>query len=162
MKTTNKVIKECIICGNEFEDKTRPKNKKTCSRKCGDEARKARQREEYRKENPPKPNQRQLYYYDHYEYAFWLDQDIGRNQMWKEAVPYDPNKIESISIAREMEEYHGGRKSRQEAMSYDGDEKGSRGVNVRFVESNREPSEVTSYKMTPAELKEYLASKKSR
>ena len=160
MKTTNKVIKECIICGNGFEDKTKPKNKKTCSRKCADEARKARQREEYRKENPPKPNQRQLYYYDHYEYAFWLDQDIGRNQMWKEAVPYDPDKIESISIAREMEEYHGGRKRGQEAINYDGDEGGNHGVSVRFVESDREPSEATTYQMTPEELKEYLANKK--
>lgn len=160
MKTTNKVIKECIVCGETFEDKTRPKNKKTCSRKCADEARKARQREEYRKENPPKPNQRQLYYYDHYEYAFWLDDRIRRNQMWKESVPYDPEKIESIASAREMYEYHGGRKKGTEKIDYNGDEKGSHGVRVQFVEHNREPSEVVSYKMTPQELKEYLSRKK--
>lgn len=163
MTTTNKVFKDCIVCGETFEDKTRPKNKKTCNRKCADEARKARQREEYRKENPPKPNQRQLYYYDHHEYAFWnTDDKTVRNQFWKGDVPYSTDKIEQISAAKQLYEYHGGRKRRHETIDYDGDEKSSHGVRVRFAEQKeaQKPGEVISYTLSPEELKEYQESRK--
>ena len=160
MTTTNKRIKKCNYCGDTFIDNTRPINKKTCSKECADEVRKARQRKDYRKENPRQPNQRELYYHDQHEYPFWSNDEVARNQMWKEAAPYAPEKIESIAIAREMYEYNGGRKRRQEALSYDGDEMGSHGVSVQFVKHMREPSEVTTYKMTPEELAEYLKNKK--
>lgn len=159
MSSTKERIKQCVHCGKTFEDNTRPRNKKTCSKECARLNKNARERKEYREENPPKPNQRQLYYYNHYEYSFWLKEEIARNQMWKEAVPHDPNKIQSIISARELLEYHGGRKRRQEAVPFNGDEKGSHGVSVKFVESDREPSEVTTYKMTPKELEEYLSKK---
>jgi len=166
MTTTNKVIKECIICRKSFEDRTRPKNKKTCSRKCADEARKARQREDYRKKNPPKPNQRQLYYYDHYEYSFWVgdgkegDQErIANNQTWKHVVPYDTDKVEQISAAIQSYDLMGGRKKQTGVIDYNGDEKGNTKTTVHFVEHNREPGEVVEYKMTPEELEEYRKSR---
>lgn len=151
-KSQEKLIKDCVVCGELFEDKTRPKNKKTCSRKCADEARKARQRVEYRIENPRKPNQREIYYLDHLEYPFWADERIARNQFWKEAVPYSPEKIEQISGAREKYDYHGGRVTNGASDSHK--------VSVQFVESDREPSEVTSYQMTPEKLADYLANKR--
>jgi len=159
----NGVMKECIICGESFEDKTKPKNKKTCSRKCGDEARKARQRKEYREANPPKPNQKQLYYYDHYEYAFWnTDEKVMRNNFWKEDMPYSPDKIETIATAREMYDYIGGRRRRRETIDYNGDEKADHKVNVRFVESNREPSEVKTWRLSPEEIRERKERRKNR
>lgn len=159
MESVTGVIKNCVICGEEFEDNTRPKNKKACSKKCADDARKKRQRAEYRIDNPRKPTQREIYYHDHLEYPFWSDGRIGRNQMWKEATPYSPDKVERINAARELYEYHGGRVRSQEVINYDGDEKGVHGVSVRFVEHNREPGEVVTYQMTPKELEEYLSSK---
>lgn len=152
MKTTDKRIKECIVCGEVFRDNTRPGNKKTCSRECSYEAKKARQRKQYRIENPKKPTQREIYYYDHLEYPFWLDEQIGDNQAWKIAVPHSPEKIEYIIGARQIEELHGGRKRRQETI----DEVGSSKTQVRFVPHNREPGEVIEYTMTPEELSEYL------
>lgn len=162
MSTTIKVIKKCIVCGEAFEDITRPKNKKTCSRKCADEARKVRQRKQYRIENPKKPTQREVYYLNHLEYPFWSDERIGRNQFWNENVPYDNEKIEQISRARRLYEYYGGRKRRQESIEYDGDEKGFRGVSVQFTEQKetQKASEVTTYTLTPEELKKYRESKK--
>jgi len=160
MGKTNERIKECIVCGDEFEDRTRPGNKKSCSRKCADEARKARQRKQYRNENPPQPNQRQRYYADHFIYSFWVDNRIGRNQMWKEAAPYSPDKIDNIINARELYERIGGRKRHSETIDYDGDEGGNHGVNVQFVEHKREPSEVVTYQMSDEELAEYIAKKK--
>lgn len=157
----DKRIKQCDICGGTFEDNTRPNNKKTCSKECADEARKARQRRQYRIDNPKKPTQRDIYYHDYLEYPFWSDHIIGRNQMWKESVPYDSEKIESISAARKLYEYHGGRKRRQETIQYDGDEGAdSHKISVRFVEYNREPSEVVTYQMSPEELTEYLSKKR--
>lgn len=163
MTITNKRIKNCEVCGELFEDKTRPGNKLTCSRKCGDERRKARQRQQYRIDNPKKPTQRDVYYYDHLEYPFWLDDRIGDNQSWKVAVPYSTEKIEQIASAKELYDYHGGRIGRRADVSYDGDEKGSHKVSVNFGKPvDREPSEVTSYTMTPEELAEYLAKRKQK
>ncbi|MEI3606908.1 hypothetical protein SPD48_14485 [Pseudogracilibacillus sp. SE30717A] len=160
MKTTDKRIKECTYCEETFRDNTRPNNKKTCSSRCANEVKKVRQRKEYRIDNPKKPTQREIYYYDHLEYPFWLDERIGDNQEWKIAVPHRPNKVDYIIGVRQVEELNGGRKRRQETLTYNGDEVGSSRTQVHFVEHNREPGEVTSYKMTPEELKEYLASKK--
>lgn len=163
MKTNDKRIKECIVCGETFYDNTRPNNKKSCSPECADEARKLRQRIQYRIENPKKPTQREIYYYDHLEYPFWLDEKIGNNQEWGIAVPYSPEKIEYIIGVREIEELHGGRKRRQETIIYDGDEVGSSKTQVRFADhDDKKPSEVVSYTMTPEELAEYLASRKQR
>lgn len=156
MKSTNDRIKKCLVCEEIFVDKTRPGNKVTCSRKCGDIRRKERQREKYRKENPPKPTQRDLYYYDHYEYPFWLDDRISNNQAWKVAVPHED--VASIIAAKEIYEYHGGRVRRKERIDYNGDEQGSHGVDVKFGKGrkeDREPSEVVTYTLTPEELAEY-------
>lgn len=161
MGKTNKRLKQCTVCNGEFKDNTRPNNKKTCSKECGNVAKNDKRRVEYRQENPYKPNQREEFYYSHYEYSFWVDNEIGRNQSWKEDVPYSPDKIESIASAKEIYEYHGGRKRRQEVVEYDGDEQGNHGVRVKFAESDQVPSEVTSYTMSPEELKAYLDEKKS-
>lgn len=160
MKVIDNRIKECLHCGNIFEDNTKPGNKKTCSSECAKLVKNEKQRKEYRQHNPPKLNQRQLYYYDHYNYTFWLDEHIGRNQMWKEAVPYSLDKIENIANAQQMTEHYVGKKRSQEAIEYNGDETGSHGVTVEFVEHNREPSEVISYKMTSEEFAEYIEGKK--
>lgn len=159
MKTINERIKKCLVCEELFEDNTRPGNKVTCSRKCGDIRRKEKQRMEYREENPPKPNQRDLHYYDHYEYSFWLDDRIANNQAWKIAKPYATNKIEGIISGMQMREYYGGRRRHQERIDYDGDETGLHGVkDVNFGKGrkeDKEPSEVVSYTLTPEELAEY-------
>lgn len=145
---TTKRIKECIVCGEIFRDNTRPGNKKTCSPECADEARKARQRKQYRVNNPKKPNQREIYYYDHLEYPFWLDEKIGDNWAWKIAIPYDPQKIEFIIGVKQIQEFHGGRKRGQATIDK---------TQVRFAEhDDKKPSEVIEYKMTPEELAEYL------
>lgn len=158
-----KRIKECIVCGGTFRDNTRPGNKKTCSPECADEARKARQREEYRKKNPPKPTQRQLYYYDHYEYAFWLDERISNNQTWKNTVPYSTSKVEQISVAKQRYDLMGGRKKQTGTIDYNGDEKGNTKTTVHFVEhDDKKPSKVITYKLTPEELAEYLANRKQK
>lgn len=156
---TNGVFKDCEVCGERFEDNTRPKNKKTCSRKCGDEARKARQRKEYRKENPPKLNQRQLYYYNHYEYAFWnTEERIADNQTWKHTVPYSTDKVEKIQAAQQRYDLIGGRKKNTGAIDYNGDEKGVTGVSVQFVEhDDKKASEVTTYQLPAEELAERRA-----
>lgn len=163
-KKVKKVYKECIVCRVIFEDNTKPKNKKTCSRECAEEARKARQRKEYKVKNPPKPNQRQLYYYDHYEYAFWnTEERIANNQTWKHTVPYDTTKVEQISAAKQRYDLIGGRKKQTGVIDYNGDEKGNTKTTVHFVEhKHKEPGEVVSYTMTPEELAEYLASRKQR
>ena len=153
MKTTDKRIKECIVCGEVFRDNTRPGNKKTCSRECSYEAKKARQRKQYRINNPKKPTQREIYYYDHLEYPFWLDEKIGDNQAWKIAIPYDPQKIEFIIGVKQIEELHGGRKRGQATI----DEVGSGKTQVRFANhDDKKPGEVIEYKMSPEELSEYL------
>ena len=153
MKTDDKRIKECIVCGEVFRDNTRPNNKKACSPECADEARKARQRKQYRIENPKKPTQREIYYYEHLEYPFWLDEQIGNHQEWGICIPYSPEKVDYIIGARQVDSLMGGKQSKQ----YNGgDDLGGHKVSVKFVEHNREPGEVITYTLTPKELSEYL------
>lgn len=160
-KKVKKVYKECIVCKVIFEDNTKPKNKKTCSRECAEEARKARQREEYREKNPPKPNQRQLYYYDHYEYPFWnTEERIANNQFYKHETVRSNESLEYIQGAIERYEQIGGRKRHAEyEADYEGGE-GSRSFIVHFVDhDDKKPGEVIEYTMTPEELQKYRESR---
>src|SRR5699024_2790996 len=142
-----------------FEDRTKPKNKKTCSKGCAKQAKNKHQRIKYREENPPKPNQRQLYYYNHYEYAFWnTEERIADNQTWKHTVPYSTDKVEQIQAAQQRYNLIGGRKKNTGAIDYNGDEKGVAGVSVQFVEhDDKKASEVTTYYLSAEELAERRA-----
>jgi len=160
MPTTaeDKRNKVCEICNEAYRDNTRPNNKKTCSVECGMLRKNGKQRVQYREENPYQPNQREEFYYDHHEYSFWLDNRIGRNQMWKTDIPYSPDKIQAMQTAGEMEEYMGGRKRRSEIISYNGDEKGASGVSVRFAEhEHKKAGEVTVTKISREEMEEYFS-----
>src|SRR5699024_5113705 len=160
-------IKNCVVCGDVFEDRTKPKNKKTCSKMCAKQAKNKHQRIKYREENPPKPNQRQLYYYDRLEYPYWVgdgrigDQErIANNQFYKHETVKSNESLEYIQGAIERYEQMGGRKRHDEyEADYEGEED-SRSFIIYFAKhDDKEPGEVIEYKMTPEELQKYRESR---
>lgn len=159
MKVIDNRIKECLHCGESFEDNTKPGNKKTCSTECARLIKNEKQRMKYRVHNPPKPNQRQLYYLEHLEYPFWSNSEKGDSDYYNNISPYT-DKVEYIQARREIEQLIGGRIRHREKIDYNGDEKGSHGVRVQFVKHEQtNPSEIKTYTMSPEELEEYRRSK---
>ncbi|SKA88711.1 hypothetical protein [Sporosarcina newyorkensis] len=153
-------VKHCAWCGELFFDNTKPKNKKTCSKDCGDSLRKQKQRDKYAADTahiPRKPTQYEIYQMSHSEYPFW-ETRVMQNLAQKHESLQPTDKVERIIGRRQIDELIGGRRKKSEVISYDGDEKGSHGVSVRFAEhDDKEPGEVTTYKMTAEEMDRYFA-----
>lgn len=153
--------KKCEWCEESFYDNTRPKNKKTCSRKCGDELRKQRQREEYRKKNPPKPNLRQLNYNGNMEYPFWAgDERQFNDEYYRHHTGYDMADFERLEGQMQSRAIMGGRRKGKPVSLYDGDKKGSHNVTVKYTNhEHKKAGEVVTVKKTREEIDAYLSEK---
>lgn len=160
LDTTDKRIKQCAWCDTIYRDKTRPNNSKTCSKACGDSLRKKKQREKYAAETahiPRKPTQYEIYQMSHPEYPFW-DVRVMQNLAQKHESLQPTDKVERIIGKRQIDSLNGGHRKKPEVIPYDGDEKGSHGVSVRFAEhDDKEPGEVITTKMTAEEMDRYFA-----
>ncbi len=159
LDATDKRVKQCAWCDATYRDKTKPNNSKTCSKECGDSFRKQKQRDKYAADTahlPRRPNQFAIYEMSHAEYPFW-DLRVMDNLAQKHESLMPTDKVECIISRREIDAVNGGRRKKSEVISYDGDEKGSHGVSVRFAEhDDKEPGEVTTTKMTAEEMDAYF------
>lgn len=130
--------KYCLSCGHEFKDITRPKNKKTCGKKCAYEWQKVRQQIDY-KAKPRKV----IAIHD-------------------KEVSYSPDRLEGLWARIEANEVMGGRKKGKPFILYDGDEKGhQKKVALRFAgdDDRREASGVVTIKKTAEEIEADLAAR---
>ena len=140
----DKRVKRCAWCNYFYRDRTRPNMSVVCSPKCRN-LRKAdgtRIKNAAKPKKPKKPNARQRYYYDHYEYPFWtsIDTDPERimlSQTWKYEVTFPTDKVERIIAAKKRGEEMNGRKKTAEIIEYDGGEGTNQKVYVKFPASDR-------------------------
>jgi len=157
--TEDKRNKVCEICDENYRDTTRPNNKKTCSPECADIARKQRQRDKYAADTahiPKKPNQYEVYQASHPEYPFW-DLRVMQNLSQKYESLQPTDKVERMIGKRQLAELNGGTSRQSEVISYDGDEKGTHGISVRFADhGDKKPGEVVTTKMSAADMGRYF------
>lgn len=124
-----KRVKTCNHCGYFYRDKTRNNSSKTCSRECKisrDTDRRRDKLNEAREHEPslrPRLTNKQEYYYEHYEYSFWLEHERMDRHHWNYERPH--GNLADIQAARECYEIIGGRRRHASERSidyYEGDD----------------------------------------
>ncbi|MEW8987380.1 MAG: hypothetical protein AB2401_10345 [Bacillus sp. (in: firmicutes)] len=158
---SDKRIKRCSYCGYFYRDKTRPNNSKTCSLECKivrDTVERAKKRANDALLKPKKKSKRETYYYSWYEYPFWINEYEMLKQSWKYEVPHSPTKIIQIDAAKQRYEITGGRKKPKRVVPYNGDEKDTGKVSVKFTKSDHKPSEIEVTLMSRGEIESYFRS----
>lgn len=103
-----KNVKLCVNCGFPFRDKTKPGNTKVCGYSCKTDrksAQKAQQRS--KKAAPVKPKKEKRY--SERDYMMGI---------WRHETPKSPEKLESISAARQRYEAMGGRRKPKHRVEY--------------------------------------------
>ncbi|MFD1018677.1 hypothetical protein [Thalassobacillus hwangdonensis] len=157
----NKRIKRCDYCGYHYNDQTRPNNSKTCSKECKI-ARDTLNRKMKQADKAllnPKKTKKQEYYLDWLEYPFWINEYEMLKHTWKHEPSYGLSKVEQIAAAKQRTERIGGRRKPKYCTPMDKRGEKAHRVRVKFAKSDRNPSEVKTYRMDPDEITSYLVSK---
>lgn len=155
INTADKRDKKCEWCGEGFRDNTKPNNKLTCSRKCGDERRKKLKRDKYREDNPRKLTVFEQEYHAGLEYPHWRAGNSGQsiNHYYRVHAGYDPQDLEIIEGIQQVNVLRGGKRKGTPTNLYNGDKDGeTHKVTVIIPRHKREAGEVVVTKRSAAEI----------
>lgn len=103
-------VKICNFCGYLFRDKTKPNNAKVCGKSCKKFTNTLQRQIQRSKSMVVKPKKFTLYQWWH-EYPFWAQEKAMLSRAWSYEKPFDPDKIEQISAARQRTQRMNGRKN---------------------------------------------------
>lgn len=118
----SKRVKICDSCLGRFYDRTRPRNKVTCSPECKKLRDAAKLREKIEEERRLDPSKRprltmiEEHYASHLEYPYWAGRE-PEEYAWNYETPHG-TRVEDIYAAREREQEMGGRRSRNTNVDY--------------------------------------------
>lgn len=163
---TDKRIKRCDYCGYWWRDVSLRNTKRTCCDDCKRSI-KSLQRRQQRADKallnprPKKKTKREEGYIWWLEYPFWIQEYEMIKHSWKYENPYSPKKVELIDAAKQRGELNGGKRKPKRVVPYNGNEKETGNVRVKFTNSDRKPGEVVVSYMSPEEISSYYSGKYS-
>jgi len=130
------IMKECPVCEKTFEDKTKPKNKKTCSPKCKRKYDIGNRRHKIELHYLFNPHLRRVTKYESYlstsrEYPYFENFKDMLSYFGSHERPFSPEAMDTI-IYRQNSTHHAKRRHSEQMMSnYNGDSTEPRRFEVR-------------------------------